>query len=168
MNSTAKEHLMEVAAMPVDHRTLAIAKDHPMAVVKSEERPWVAMPGDHPMAAMAREHLEVVMARLPTTLVWHVDNPVAATAWELLMAAAATAKFSPTAATVVGHLREAITRGHPTEATSSRESNLMALLHMVVALMVATVKGTLTLLPRGKRMDVKPTDTEVDSPATDR
>ena len=154
--------------MLVDHRTLAIVKDHPMAVVKLEERLLVAMPGDHPMAAMAREHLEVVMARLPTTLAWHVDNPAAATVWELLMAAVATAKFSPTVATVRDHLREAIMRGHPTEATNSREFNLTALLHMVVAHMAATVKGTPTLLLRGKRMDVKPADTEADSPATDR
>lgn len=169
MPSTAKELLMEVAAMPVDHRTSAIVKDHPMAVVRSEERPWVAMPEDHLVAAMVREHQEVVMARVPTTLVWRVDNPAVATAWELLMATVATAMFSPTVATVGGHFREDITRGHPTEATNnSREYILTALLHMVVALMVATVKGTLTLLLRGKHMDAKPADTEADSTATDR
>ena len=119
------------------------------------------------MTAIVREHLEVVMATVPTMSVWHIDNRAAAMAREPLMAAVATAKFIPKVATVGGHLKEAITRGHPSEATNSREYNPTVLLHMVVALMVVTINGILTLL-RGKHMDIKPTDTEADSPATDR
>ena len=92
---------------------------------------------------------------------------MAAMAQDLLTVAVATAKFNPQVAMVVGRLKEAIMRGLPSEATSTKENILTALLHLDVALTAATIKGTHTLL-RGKHMDVNLMDMEADSPATSR